>query len=555
MTPVIKILPPDVIGKIAAGEVIERPASVVKELIENSLDAKSSTIRVTIEGGGRNRIVVSDDGHGMDTEDAIRSMERHATSKLAHEDDLCHITTLGFRGEALPSIAAVSRLTLTTRLQDSSTGIRIKAEGGHIVEAVETGAPYGTRVEVDDLFYNLPARRKFLRGEKTEAAHVIETIIRMALDRYTVAFRLIHDGRSLFDLPPTDQELARIRAVMGKELIRHLVPVNYSEGHYRISGWVSRPTLTKGSAKGIYTYVNGRYVRDKILSHALSVAYQGLISPKTYPVAILAVSIPFDEFDVNVHPAKLEIRFKHSSEVHRMVTHGLIQVLQAGRMNGPPEPEQQVVREEKPAYYTGVTAVAPAPAEGSWPWRTVGQLMNTYLVLEHTEGVILLDQHAVHERVLYEQLRSRGPVRLPQQRLLIPQLCDMARDDIALLLEHQSELQTSGLELEEYGPRTIAVTALPAVLQGQDITSFLESLSRQIALTGRVNSVGDIGHTIATLVACRGAIKAGRRLDEAEVRALLRQWDALGRPTTCPHGRPLIKEWRWNDIERWFNRS
>lgn len=555
MTPAINILSPDVVCKIAAGEVIERPASVLKELIENSLDANSSTIRVTIEGGGRNHIVVSDDGHGMNREDALKALQRHATSKLANEEDLYRITTLGFRGEALPSIAAISRLTLTTRSHDASTGIRVRVEGGHIVETVETGAPYGTRVEVDDLFYNLPARRKFLKGEKTEAAHVIETVVRMALDRYAVAFRLIHDGRSLFDLPPTDQELARIRAVMGKEVASHLVPVNYRKADYGISGWVSRPTLRKGSAKGLYTYVNGRYVRDKTLSHAVSAAYQGLIPPKTYPVAILAVVIPLDELDVNVHPTKLEIRFKNSSEVHGMVTHGLMHALRTGPVDGPSQPEQPTVREKEPSYHAAVTTVMPTLTEECWPWRTVGQLMNSYLVVEFTEGVVVLDQHAVHERVLYEQLRGRGPARLPQQRLLIPQLCDMTGDVVALLLEHRSEMETMGLELEEFGARTVAVTAVPAVLHDEDITSLLESLARQITLIGKADSVGDVVHTIATMVACRGAIKAGRRLHDTEVRALLQQWDALGRPTTCPHGRPLIKELSWGEIERWFNRS
>ena len=400
----IRVLSPDIAGKIAAGEVIERPASVVKELVENSLDAGSRTIMVEVEEGGKRRIAVLDDGEGMMKEDALLAIERHATSKLSDEGDLATMRTLGFRGEAIPSIAAVSRLRLITRTHGERAGTQVAVAGGQLQGVEEIGTPPGTRVEVADLFYNLPARQKFLRGVQSELAHIIEVLTRMALLHSSVGFVLKHHERVLFNLSPTQEGRARIRAVLGKEITSHVVRVEEQQGVGTVQGWASVPTYCRGSSKGIYIYVNGRYIRDKLISHAVSEAYRGFIPAKMYPVVILYLSIPLADVDVNVHPTKMEVRFKRGEEIHRLVSNAL-----KGALSHPPETRSYEVSEVREAVASySVPSSFPRDAEMLLPhsWRMAGQLKGTYLVLEGDEGVMVVDQHAAHERLLYAKARE-----------------------------------------------------------------------------------------------------------------------------------------------------
>ncbi|MBW2038694.1 MAG: DNA mismatch repair endonuclease MutL [Deltaproteobacteria bacterium] len=549
----IRVLPADVVGKIAAGEVIERPASVVKELLENSLDAGSSTIRVEIEEGGRRRVVVMDDGEGMTREDALLALERHATSKICEEGDLDSIRTLGFRGEALPSIAAVSRLRLITRTRDELSGTQILAEGGQVKEMADIGSPPGTRVEVQDLFYNLPARRKFLRGVQSELAHIIEVITRMALIHFPVGFILMHNKRVSFNLPPTQEERSRVRAILGKEVASQLVRVEGSEGEGRIRGWVTVPTYVRGSSKGIYIYVNGRYIRDRLISHAILEAYRRFIPAKMYPAVILSLSVPFPEVDVNVHPTKMEVRFRRAEEVHRLVSGSLRRAL-----SHPFEGRPQKVLELKEEFSPYSAPSFTTSSEGTVPpsWRMVGQIKGTYIVVEGEEGVMIVDQHAAHERVLYERLRTsiKGKT-LPQQRFLLPQLIEVKGEEMQLVLGYRAELAKLGLELEEFGNRTLAVKSIPSFLQGEDLKCLLEALSEELAERGEEETLERVLDRICVLLACRGAIKANRRLHEEEVRSLLREWEGTAQPATCPHGRPIFVRWGWRELEGWFLRG
>jgi len=551
----IRVLPAEVAGKIAAGEVIERPASVVKELVENSLDAGSRVVTVDIEEGGKKRIAVMDDGEGMMRADALLALERHATSKVYDEVDLATIRTLGFRGEALPSIAAVSRLSLITRTHNALSGTQVLAEDGQVHAVGEVGSPPGTRVEVADLFYNLPARRKFLRGVRSELAHIIEVITRMALVHSSVGFVLKHNNRVLFDLPPTQEERSRIRAILGKEVVARLLRVQGSSGFGEIRGWVTVPTYCRGSAKGIYIYVNGRYIRDKLISHAVSEAYRRFIPARMYPVVILFLSIPLSEVDVNCHPAKMEVRFRRGEEIHRLVCDQLKDTL-----SHPPEArpgEISEIREEMAPYAATFSLARDSEMIPLAPsWRMVGQLKGTYLVVEGDEGVMIIDHHAAHERILYERLkRSLHGERIAQQPFLIPQPIELKREEKELLLEYRTELATAGLELEEFGERTVVVTSIPSFLQGEDLPSLLEALSEALAERGEGGAVENVLDRIYVLLACRGAIKANRRLQEEEVRALLREWEEMARPTTCPHGRPLCLQWSWREVEGWFRRG
>jgi DNA mismatch repair protein MutL len=550
----IRVLPAEVAGKIAAGEVIERPASVVKELVENALDAHSRIITVEIEEGGKRRITVMDDGEGMTQADALLALERHATSKVYDDGDLAAIRTFGFRGEALPSIAAVSRLTLITRTHDALSGTQVVVEGGAMKGAEEVGSPPGTRVEAADLFCNLPARKKFLKGAQSELAHIIEVITKQALVDSSVGFVLKHNKRVLFNLPPTEDEQSRIRAILGKEVASCLVRVQGTHGLGELRGWATRPAYCRGNARGIYIYVNGRAIRDKLISHAIAESYRGVIPARMYPVVILFISVPLSEVDVNCHPTKIEIRFRQGEDIHRLVLDAL-----TGALAKPCEarPHEQSEIKEEIASYSAVPPLAPAPEMIPSPkWRMVGQIKGTYLVVEGDDGVMIIDQHAAHERILYERLKNAlHGGRISQQPFLIPQPIELTREEKELLIEQRAALARVGLDLAEFGERSVVVQAIPSFLEGEDLRALLEALGAELVEGGKGDTVEHVLERICMLLACRGAIKANQRVQAEEVNALLAQWEAGAQPTTCPHGRPLLVKWEWREFERWFRRG
>ena len=574
--PPIRILPAHTINRIAAGEVIERPAAAVKELVENALDAGATRIAVALDGGGIDRIEVTDDGCGMDAASLAISVLRHATSKLI-DDDLVRIATLGFRGEALPSIGAAARLAITSRPRDAAHASEIRVEGGAVSDvAPGAGAP-GTRVVVRDLFFATPARRKFLKSPRIEADHAEAAVRRLALAAPSVAFRLESDGRIAFDLPPQERA-ARVAALFGAAAAAAMVVVAGERGDLRITGHACSPAVTRATGAGQALTVNGRPVADPVLKVAVRVAYRDVIAAGRHAIVALWLDIPPDELDVNVHPAKTELRFRDVGAVRSLVIGSLRRALAGGAGTSLPAPRPVLHLVHSRAYpvpYSSVPlpgmaetplafGVAPAARMLAAPeprpehplGAPVAQVLDTYVIAVAGDGsLVLVDQHAAHERLTHEALRGQmldGGVR--SQPLLLPAVVDMPPADAVRLLARGDELSRLGLEIEAFGPGAVLVRALPAALGApepgpllRDLADELEELDEATALSVRLDAV------IARL-ACHGSIRAGRRLNAAEMDALLRQMEATPRAATCSHGRPTFLKLSRAEIERLFGR-
>jgi DNA mismatch repair protein MutL len=575
--PAIRILPAHTVNRIAAGEVIERPAAAVKELIENALDAGAVRIAVALEGGGIDRIEVTDDGTGMDAASLALSVLRHATSKLPDED-LVRIATLGFRGEALPSIGAAARLTITSRPRDATHASEIRVEGGEVSDVAPAAGAPGTRVVVRDLFFATPARRKFLKHPRTEADHAEAAVRRLALAAPSVAFRLESDGRIAFDLPAQDRA-DRVAALFGTEAADAMVEVAGERGTLRIAGYACSPAVTRATGAAQALTVNGRPVADPILKGAVRVAYRDVIASGRHPVVALWLDLPPDELDVNVHPAKHELRFRDVGAVRSLVIGSLQRALAGGAGTSLPAPRPSLHLAHSRAPYPVAYRSVPLPGMAEAPLAfgvspaarmlpatepraehplgaPVAQVLDTYVIAVASDGsLVLVDQHAAHERLTHEALREQmldGGVR--SQPLLLPAVVDMAPADASRLLARGDELSRLGLEIEAFGPGAVLVRALPAALGSpepgpllRDLADELEELDEATALTARLDAV------IARL-ACHGSIRAGRRLNGAEMDALLRQMEATPRAATCSHGRPTFLKLTKAEIEKLFGR-
>ena len=573
--PPIRILPAHTINRIAAGEVIERPAAAVKELVENALDAGATRIAVALDGGGIDRIEVTDDGCGMDAASLAISVLRHATSKLI-DDDLVRIATLGFRGEALPSIGAAARLAITSRPRDAAHASAIRVEGGAVSDVAPIAGAPGTRVVVRDLFFATPARRKFLKSPRIEADHAEAAVRRLALAAPSVAFRLESDGRIAFDLPPQERA-ARVAALFGAAAAA-MVVVAGERGDLRITGHACSPAVTRATGAAQALTVNGRPVADPVLKVAVRVAYRDVIAAGRHAIVALWLDIPSDELDVNVHPAKTELRFRDVGAVRSLVIGSLQRALAGGAGTSLPAPRPMLHPVHSRAYpvpYSSVPlpgmaetplafGVAPAARMLAAPeprpehplGAPVAQVLDTYVIAVAGDGsLVLVDQHAAHERLTHEALRGQmldGGVR--SQPLLLPAVVDMPPADAARLLTRGDELSRLGLEIEAFGPGAVLVRALPAALGApepgpllRDLADELEELDEATALSVRLDAV------IARL-ACHGSIRAGRRLNAAEMDVLLRQMEATPRAATCSHGRPTFLKLSRAEIERLFGR-
>jgi DNA mismatch repair protein MutL len=574
--PPIRILPAHTINRIAAGEVIERPAAAVKELVENALDAGATRIAVALDGGGIDRIEVTDDGVGMDAASLMLAVLRHATSKLI-EDDLVRIATLGFRGEALPSIGAAARLAITSRPRDAAHASEIRVEGGVVSDVAPAAGAPGTRVAVRDLFFATPARRKFLKHPRIEADHAEAAVRRLALAAPSVAFRLASDGRVAFDLPPQERA-ARVAALFGAEAAAAMVAVAGERGALRIAGHACSPAVTRATGSAQALTVNGRPVADPVLKVAVRVAYRDVIAAGRHAIVALWLDIPPDEIDVNVHPAKTELRFRDAAAVRSLVIGSLQRALAGGAGTSLPAPRPALHLVHSRAYPVTYSSVplpgmaetplafgaAPAarmlPATEPRPEHPLGapvaQVLDTYVIAVAGDGsLVLVDQHAAHERLTHEALRGQmldGGVR--SQPLLLPAVVDMPPTDAARLLARGDELSRLGLEIEAFGLGAVLVRALPAALGSpepgpllRDLADELEELDEATALSVRLDAV------IARL-ACHGSIRAGRRLNAAEMDALLRQMEATPRAATCSHGRPTFLKLSRAEIEKLFGR-
>jgi DNA mismatch repair protein MutL len=582
--PEIRLLPSETVNRIAAGEVIERPAAVVKELTENALDAGATRITALIEGGGIGRIDITDDGAGMDAGGLALAVQRHCTSKLP-DGDLVNITSLGFRGEALPSIGAAARLTLTSRPHGAASAHRITVAGG-VVEATApcAGAP-GTNAVVEDLFFATPARRKFLKGARTEADHAEAAFRRLALAAPQVAMRLAIDGRDAFDLPAQDRR-ARVAALLGADAAATLIEVSHTRGELVLSGFVCAPSITRATGAGQSLVVNGRPVTDPTLRTALRVAYREVIANGRFPVVALWLDLPPDALDVNVHPAKTELRFRDADAVRGLVIGAVQRALGGGAGLAAPRPALGGFRpslhlvpssfgqggprhvgfaEAQLPFAGGPSARAlevvaqdvAGPVADHPLGAPVAQLLDTYIVAATSdEAMVLVDQHAAHERLTHEVLRAQlleGEVR--RQPLLLPAVVDLPVADAGRLADAAPTLARLGLELELFGPGAVLVRALPSVLGAADPAPLVRDIADELAESGESTALAARLDAVVARMACHGSIRAGRRMSLAEMDALLRQMEATPRAATCSHGRPTFLKLTKADIERLFQRS
>lgn len=591
----VRVLAPEVANQIAAGEVVERPAAVVKELVENAIDAGAQQIDVSLEDAGIGLIAVIDDGEGMSSADAVCAFSRHATSKVTSADDLFRITTLGFRGEALASIAAVSTTTLTTRPAAELAGTRVLVRGGTVIEAGEAGTPPGTRVEVADLFGNTPARRKFLKAPATEVGHVNELMTRIALAFPAIGFTLRHGPRQLLALPAAGDPSERIAAIFGRQRAAELLAFSARTATGEVHGWLSGTHVSMPTARQIYTYVNHRYVRDKLVSHALVAGYSTLLMQGRYPAAVVFLDLAPDEVDVNVHPAKSEVRFRRGGAVHellsRAVQERLRQQPEVAAAPAPPTPAPagwqmpialrpagmpaaparppDVIRLRPllalpPAPPTNggagepVAAVAPEPEAAGFfsSMKVIGQAFEGYLVCQHAEALVLIDQHAAHERVAFERLRQAyGAGGVPQQRLLVPALVELGPREAAVLNERLAELHALGFELEPFGGSSFAVRAVPALLADANPALLVRDLVEECIEVGGSRRLNEAAEAVLARLACHSVIRIGQTLGLEQIRALLGAMDTIPFSGNCPHGRPAYVTLTRAELERLFKRA
>jgi len=652
--PIIRQLPPSVINKIAAGEVIERPASVVKELLENSVDAGATRIDVSLAGGGSDLIRVADNGCGMTADQLPLAVASHATSKIFDADDLFRVGSFGFRGEALASIAEVSQLTIRSRTTDSDAGAELEVVGGERRPIAPCGTSIGTTIEIRNLFYNTPVRRKFMRAVQTETSHCSEAFTRIALAHPRIHFTLRHNDRLLFDLPPTDRWRERIAAFFGRDLEEALIAVDNQDGGAKLFGYVADPQHSRANNRMQYLFLNGRHIRDRALQHALSEAYRGLLLTGRFPIAFLRLDLPCDAVDVNVHPTKLEVRFADSGRVYSLLlgtlrTKFLASDLTA-RVGGGTSADEGIAahdpaaaeqhRRELVEWAKGQLEGAVARTQGevataemddatqsllelqfdrpqqgplqltqldrSWsavpggprpgyippsgpqsagrlaeslgasysdspshgnvavrhdahpqrPSHLGFQVHNRYLVTENDEGMVIIDQHALHERILYEQLREKVVAgKMETQRLLVLEPVSLAPAESAAALEAKDTLSQLGIEIEPFGGDTLLVSSYPAMLANLGPAELLRQIVDDLLSAGKAPQKRDLLDELLHMIACKAAIKAGDRLSGEEITALLAQRHLCQDAHHCPHGRPTSLVFTREELDRRFKRT
>ena len=610
----IRVLEDRVINKIAAGEVVERPASIVKELVENAIDAGATILRVELKAGGRTLIRVSDNGKGMDRQDATLCIERHATSKIRSDEDLFSVQTLGFRGEALPSIAAIGRFELLTKVHGEEAGTRIAVEGGKLVDLSDAGCPPGTDISVRSIFFNIPARRKFLRTAATELSHSIEAVTRQVMCRPEIDVEVVHDGRTVLRSPSRDSIALRAADLLGPHG-EALVPVEFEEGPLKVTALLSPVGVHRASGKGAsYLYVNGRFVQDMVLRRAVREAYRGLVPKGRYPTVVIDVSVPPDHVDVNVHPAKTEVRFRFAYDLTDAVGRGLRIGLEAHGIKKPvatesryrpqfnrsdvePPPQELLPLQSPPAspvFPQPPPPQAPQPDGGPEPTpeqprelaspasltfpdhsgpsrnadprdllpvpryadlRVLGQLANTYILCEGRGEMVIIDQHAAHERVMLHNLMAEPQRHLGTgQRALTPQVVELSPARAQALAAHTDALIRFGFEIEPFGGNGFAVKAVPAALGKIDTAQLITDVADDIAEGGSGRPVEDVVEHVLATMACHSSIRAGQSLSTYEMRALLTALDRVDF-SVCAHGRPVSIRISSAELERRFHRS
>lgn len=569
----IKILPENVANQIAAGEVIERPSSVIRELLDNSIDAGADEITIKIDRGGKSLIRLKDNGEGMNRENLLLAMERHATSKIGSVSDLFSIKSLGFRGEALPSIGSVSRITITSRPAGQLSGYRLKASGGRLESIDETGAPAGTSVEVRDLFYNTPARRKFLKADRTETGHIVDTLSRIVLPYTNVRLRVDDAEKILLHLPASDNELSRLSALLGRDVALSLIDTAQEKDGLKLRAYLAPPDLSRARGDRLFIYVNNRSIRDKIIIRSITEGYGQRLMKGRYPQAVVFLEIDPSLVDVNVHPAKQEVRFHDGSLIYKLVSSALHKAL--GDQCSPiPGPGYKDIRPVQKTHPSGEGIAEPSweyrieITEDSHPVKTearqermfadtprvIGQLKDTYLLFQAEDGLLLVDQHAAHERILYESLkRDYQSSRMECQPFLIPHTLELSLKEGRIVEEKLDQLAGLGFELEFFGGSTFLLRSVPSALVHMDWESFLLDLIPVLEEESDLTSEKALDRML-TVMSCHGAIRAGKRMSREEMALLLKQLEKTDLPTNCPHGRPVLKKFTYYEIEKMFKR-
>ena len=592
----IQLLSNELINQIAAGEVIERPASVVKELVENALDARATRIEVDLERGGAGLIRIRDDGVGINAEQIALALSRHATSKIASLHDLERVATLGFRGEALPSIASVSRLSLVSRPHGAAHAWSVEARDGALAALVPAAHPPGTSVEVRDLFFNVPARRKFLRNESTEYQHIVRMLERLALSRFDVAFTLTHNGKAVWSLPAAGtpaERLARVAKICGDDFAAHVIELKYDTESLRLSGWIALPTFSRSQSDLQFAFLNGRYVRDKLLASAVRLAYRDVMFHGRFCAYLLYLDLDPTAVDVNAHPQKLEVRFRDSHRIHDFVFRTLERVLAdtrpsaesagsapldwltgSARFTGLASPAQahfSLPQGQAPRVadtYRGLLARAEfvasevqeqgRPDEGAAEaplGYAIAQLHGVYIVAQTAEGIVLVDMHAAHERVMYERMKKLLAGHSAQQQLLLPEILHVSAAQAEAAESHCAEFAALGFAVSRLAPDQVALRGIPSLLTGRDAVSVVRDVLSDLLEQGHSRRVEEsINHLLATM-ACHAAVRAQRNLTLPEMNALLREMEVTDRADQCNHGRPTWVRLSMGELDRLFLRG
>jgi len=605
----IHVLPEYLTNRIAAGEVIERPASIVKELLENAIDSGADDIAVELEKGGCQSIRVIDNGPGMDAHDVPLAFERYATSKIYQFDDIYKVRSFGFRGEALPSIASIARVEMTSRRREDVSGTRIIIEAGAVKETSDAGCPAGTSVSVSHIFDPVPVRKKFLKAEATEQGACMDVIVRTALAHPGIRMKVAANKRDILNIPASRDASERVSLVLGLDFAERVLPVHLARGGMAVSGFVSAPDMTRSNSKQVYCYVNKRYVRDYLLNHAVMTAYRRIIEARRYPAVVIFIDLPPEDVDVNVHPAKLEVRFRNPREIYDAVvaavwgalsrsplvaaarkekdhpeddpTGGEAYRLRVGeamkrytlspaseRLSFPRErmdiKTDRKHEEPQAAMPMRIPAMEEGAADAGGTERAVnlsdlpylGQIAETYLVFAGREGMVLVDQHAAHERILFEKFKAMpSQEKVVSQQLLIPEVISLAPKDLRFVTESAEIFASVGIEVEPFGGDAVVVKSVPSVISHMDPRSIVTDILDEFSDSERTASVGDKREKVLVSLACKGAVKANQRLTREEVAALCRDLDSAPYGGTCPHGRPVVITLRTYDLEKMFKRK
>jgi DNA mismatch repair protein MutL len=579
----IEVLPESISQIIAAGEVIERPASVVKELMENAIDAGSTEVIVELKAGGLQLVHVVDNGEGMDREDVPLALQRFATSKIKKAEDLYAIHTLGFRGEALPSIAQVSKMTLKTRTSHSLSGTKVICEGGEIKSISEVGCPIGTEVDVKNLFYNIPVKRKFLKSIRSELRYAVNHFLRLSLSQPSISFKFIHDDRTLHEYLKSESPLVRIEAIFGKEIYPHLQPIGFEDGEIWISGFASLPSFSKKNSEGIYFYVNQRFVKDRMIYKAILDAYRHILPRNQFPIIILFINIPPSTVDVNVHPTKAEVKFKNPERIYQAVLAAIRMAVEGEafrseeRMSGNGRKEGVFQRGVQPSFPIQDTLSIPSSltrgkeeeifmvregerikwdVEKKSPYLVLGQIQGMFILCEGEGNLIFIDQHAAHERILFEKFKKEYESRSTiSEKLLLPILIELSVEESYILESAEEALKAIGFEIEPIGEKLFAIRSIPSFIDQKDSKGIIRGILDELSFLEKQGKGEETIHTILVTLACHSAIRGNFLLRKEEMDKLVENLFPFHPTTTCPHGRPIFFILPLDQLKKQFKRK